>query len=147
MFANPYAILAALLFALGLFGSGVSVGYRYRDGRVAAERTEAAQQAAERARQESAVESAAALAHAKAQAAARAAARQKSRALELELAKDEAARTCRVSDNTYRLLNDTIRAANGAAPETRSSNAPLRPATNHSWADSGGLVPLGANQR
>lgn len=29
---NPYAIIAALLFAVGLFGAGVSVGYKYEAG-------------------------------------------------------------------------------------------------------------------
>ena len=122
---NPYVLLVGLVLALGLFGSGVSIGYKWEQRANAAAQLEVAQQAADRARQDAATESAAALQQAKAAAAQRAAARQKQHALELEIARDETARNCRVSDGVFSVLQQSIRAANGTAPSAIRIDAGL----------------------
>jgi hypothetical protein len=123
--ANPYTLLAILLLALGLFGGGVSVGYKYEAGKVAAEKLEVAQQAADRARADAATESAAALQQAAKVAASRASSREKQHKLELELERDKTAKSCRVSDGTFGVLIDSIRSANGAPPSAIRIDARL----------------------
>ena len=123
--ANPYTLLAILLLALGLFGGGVSVGYKWEAGKVAAEKLEVAQQAADRARADAATESAAAFEQAAKVAAQRAANREKQHKLELELERDKNAKSCRVSDGTFGVLLESIRAANGAPPSAFRIDAGL----------------------
>lgn len=126
---NPYVLLAALL---ALIGSGVG-GYRFgahvERGNAALRINEAALVAAEQARLEAISESAKSLADAKAAAARRAAARDRQHKLEMEIALDEKARDCRVSDGTYRMLSLAITAANGAEDETSNSDGavPISP--------------------
>ena len=120
---NPYILLA---FALALAGSNwwsYNHGLSVAEGEQAERELTIANAYLEAGRRNAEAESAASLRRAKAAAEARAKAADARHQLEMELAKDEAARTCRVGDATYRLLNDAISSANGgAAPKTGGVN-------------------------
>ena len=110
---NPYLILAALIsLALSAFG-GYRFGVDHERGAAALRENETAVATANALRETMGRDAAADLAAAQQAAARRAAARAKSHTLELELARDETARNCRVSDATLGVLNDTIARANG----------------------------------
>lgn len=121
---NPYAIIAAIVFAAGLFGTGVSVGIKHERGAEALRINEAAVAAADKARADAALESDRALADAKATASRRAAAREKTHQLELEIARDESARKCRISDGTLSVLSQSITAANTTPAEAGPAGVP-----------------------
>ena len=134
---NPYILLA---FALALAGSN---WWSYHHGIDVAEGEQAerdrviANAYLEAGRRNAEAESAASLRRAKAAAEARAKAADARHNLEMELVKDEAARTCRVGDATFRLLNDAINAANsGAASKAGGVNGSGATAATTGRADS-----------
>ena len=135
---NPYILLA---FAFALAGSN---WWSYHHGIDVAEGEQAkhdvviANAYLEAGRRNAEAESAASLRRAKAAAEARAKAADARHNLEMELVKDEAARTCRVGDATFRLLNDAINSANsGAAPKAGGVNGPGAAASGTGRPDSG----------
>lgn len=111
---NPDLLLAVLI-SLALSGVG---GYRFgvdhERGAAALRENETAVATANAMRETMARDAQADLAAAQQAATRRAVARAKSHALELEIARDETARNCRISDGSLRLLNDAIASANGA---------------------------------
>lgn len=120
-----------MLLALGWMGSlGLAGGAAYHYGGVHERNARAAldlktiNAAVAASRIAAETESAAALAFSKAQAQRRLAAREKQLTLEKELARDEAARTCRIADATLGVLNDAIDSANAAAPAAGRSDGP-----------------------
>ena len=141
-FLAPYLPLIYVALAVGLFGSGVSVGHQWTEGVYAKAAAEALKGAVETARRDVEAESAASLAVAKANAARRAAATAKAHKLELEIARDETARTCRVSDSTFRVLTDSIDAANGAPPKTIRGDGSKPAVPEAGKSDSGGPVEV-----
>lgn len=114
MMSIPYQLLAVLVVALLSGFSGYRFGVGHERGDAALRENETAVGTANALRATMARDAAADLAAAQKAATRRAAARAKSHALELELARDETARNCRVSDGTLGLLNDAISRANGA---------------------------------
>lgn len=111
---NPYVILAALVsIALSAFG-GYRFGVDHERGAAALRENETAVATANALRDTMSRDAQADLAAAQQAATRRAAARAKSHALELEIARDETARNCRISDGAFRLLSDAIASANGA---------------------------------
>lgn len=142
-FPSPAILLGVvcvvLLSLVGGIGGGAYLGYQYRDGKVAGEALAAANTAANRARQDAAAESAEALAQARKAEATRQASAAKKHQLELELARDETARNCRVSDGTFRVLLESINSANGAAPEAGSVDAAVSGVPVAGQPVSGGL--------
>lgn len=123
--------------AMGLFVGGIYVGYQWEAGVHAKALLASAKQAAETARRDAETEFAASLSVAKAGEKRRVAAIGRQHTLEQELIKDEAARTCRVSDGTLRVLNDSIDAANGAAPQAGSEHGAAAAVPEAGGADSG----------
>lgn len=124
---------AAVLVAISISAIG---GYRFgvdhERGAAALRENETAVATANELRKTMARDAAADLTAAKQAAARRAAVRAKSHALELEIARDEIARNCRVSDGTFRLLNDSIASANGAetAASRRDDSVPAAAAAD-----------------
>lgn len=114
---NPYFALAAVLAVISIFFAGVSVGYKWESRTHAAAVVAAQKLAADRARQDAETEFQAAAEQTRKAEKARQASQAKRYNLELELAHDEAARNCRVSDGAFRVLNDAIDAANGVTSE------------------------------
>jgi hypothetical protein len=141
-FLTPYLPILYLALVLGLFGGGVSVGYKWEAGVHAREQLATAQSAADRAREEAAVESDAAVLAATKAEAARQAGRIKRLKLEQELAKDEIARNCRVGAGTFGVLLESIRAANGAPPEASGVNASVPTVPGTPKPISGGFSAL-----
>lgn len=114
MMSIPYQLLAVLVVALLSGFSGYRFCVGHERGEAALREHDTAVATANALRDTMTRDAAADLAAAKQAAVRRAAARAKSHALELELARDETARNCRVSDGTLGLLNDAIDRANGA---------------------------------
>jgi hypothetical protein len=141
-FLNPYVLLACLGLAIGLFGSGVSVGYKWEAGVHARDQLAAAQSAADRAREEAKTESDAAVLAATKAEAARQAGRVKRLKLEQEIGKDEIARNCRVGAGTFSVLQQSIRAANGAPPEASGVDAAVSAIPGTPKPISGGFSAL-----
>lgn len=109
--------------------SGYRFGVTHERGAAALRENETAVATANELRKTMARDAAADLAAAKQAAARRAAARATSHALELEIARDEIARTCRVSDGTLGLLNDAITRANGTEAEANRRDGGVPAAT------------------
>jgi hypothetical protein len=109
-----YQLLAILVVSMLLAFSGYRFGVSVERGEAALREHDTAVATANELRDTMERDAAADLAAAQKAAARRAAARAKSHALELEIARDETARNCRVSDGTLGLLNDAIDRANGA---------------------------------
>jgi len=109
---------AAVLVAISISAIG---GYRFgvdhERGAAALRENETAVATANALRETMARDAQADLAAAQQAAVRRAAARAKSHALELEIARDETARNCRISDGSFRLLNNAIDRANGTEAE------------------------------
>lgn len=140
---NPGLLLAVLIsLALSGFG-GYRFGVNHERGAAALRENETAVATAIAARESAEVESARALSDAQAAAKRRASARDRQHRLEMEIARDETARHCRVSDDTIRLLNDAIASANGAPPEAGHRNGALPAAAAADRPDSGRPGPLG----
>lgn len=116
---NPYVLLASLVLAIGLFGSGVSIGHKWA-GRAHAAAVVAAQvEAIERVNQDAATEKQRALAAAKTEADARAKASARRHKGELD-AVLKANPVCDRDSDSVRLLNDAIATANGDNPRSAS---------------------------
>jgi hypothetical protein len=111
---NPAVLLASLVTFLAAAGIGFYGGYQWEVRAHAAAQLAVANFAADKARADAKTESEAALAIAQAAAKARAATSEKRHQLELEIARDETARNCRVSDGVFGMLQQSIRSANGA---------------------------------
>ncbi len=109
---NPYAIIAALVFAIGLFGTGVSVGYKWAERSHVADVVAAQNAAIAGANEAAEAEKQRALAAAKAEADARLAARTARMKGEIDAAK-KARPECARDAESHGLLLDSIRVANG----------------------------------
>lgn len=136
---NLYGYLIAGLLALCLAGSIFYAGVRYERGNEAIERQAAIDDAVKRAREDAALESSIAMASAKAAEDRRTAAQARQHKLEVELAKDESARNCRISDGTFRVLSEAITETN-ASPGASSRDVGMRPVTDP--GRSGGIRPV-----
>ncbi len=123
---NPYAIIAALVFALGLFGSGVSIGYKWSERSHVADVVAAQNEAIERANADAKIEKERALAAAKAEADARLAARTARLKGEVDAAK-KARPECARDAESHGLLLDSIRVANGEKDAPAKLLVPMRP--------------------
>ena len=135
---NPYLIIA---FFLAIAGSGYG-GYRHGINVAEGEQAErdllVANAYAEATRRNVAFESAESLRKAKAAAARRAKDREATHNLEMEIAKDEVARTCRVGAGTLGVLQRSIRESNAIAAPTSGVDGTVRPAAGAADRDSGG---------
>lgn len=141
---NPAVLLASLVTFLSACGIGFYGGYQWEVRAHARQQLETAQFAADRAREDAKTESAAALAIAEAAAKTRLASSEKRHKLDLEIARDETARNCRVSDGTFGVLLDAIRTANGAPPSAVRINAGLPALPGTAKPDSGRFGASGA---
>ena len=129
MLANPYALLAALLGALAMFGAGVSVGYKWEKNAHLATLAVEKDKAVERANQDAEAEKQRALAAAKAEADARLAARTIRMKVELDAAK-KARPECARDAESHGLLVDSIRLANGEKDTAVKLPDAVRPDAN-----------------
>jgi hypothetical protein len=137
MFANPYILLAMLALALGSFGGGVSVGYKWEKNAHLAAVAAAQNAAIEAANREAAAEKLRALAAAKAEADARLAATTIRLKGQLDAAR-KANPLCNRDADSLGLLNESIAAANGDAPAASPVPDPVRPdAKTFDWFRSG----------
>lgn len=109
---NPYILLALALALAGTNWWSYNHGINVAEGEQAERDLLVANAYAEATRRNVEVESAESLRKAKAAAARRAKDREATHNLEMELAKDEAARTCRVGAGTLGVLQHSIRATN-----------------------------------
>jgi len=128
MFANPYVLLAALALAIGLFGSGVSVGYKWENRAHAAAVLDAQNAAIDAANRDVEAATARAVAQAKAEAAARLSAT----TIRLKGERDAAIKArpeCTRDADSIRLLVESIDSANGQTPSTSgmSDRVPTSP--------------------
>ena len=126
---NPYFLLAGLVFALGLFASGVSVGYRWENRAHAAAVLAAQNEAIDQANRDTDAATARAVAQAKAEAQARLAAT----TIRLRGERDAAVKArpeCLRDTDSQRLLVESIAAANGQTPAGSSVPDAVRPAPN-----------------
>lgn len=131
---NPYVILAALVsIALSAFG-GYRFGVDHERGAAALRENETAVATANALRETMSRDAKADLAAAQQAATRRAVARAKSHALELEIARDETARNCRISDGAFRLLVDAIASANGAEATAGRRDSAVPAAAATTWA-------------
>lgn len=137
------ALAAAIVVFVAGAGAGGAASWHYRSIQARAEVADAAQRVADATRQAFIAEGKSALAAAKKADARRAKARDAQHRLELELARDEAARTCRVSDRTLGVLNDTIDAANDLPAAAGRGDGALPAVAAPGRADRGGFDPLG----
>lgn len=135
---NPYIIIAILLAIAGSGYGGYRHGINVAEGEQAERDLLVANAYAEATRRNVEVESAESLRKAKAAAARRAKDREATHNLEMEIAKDEAARTCRVGAGTLGVLQRSIRESNAIAAPTSGVNGTLRPAAGAADGDSGG---------
>lgn len=124
---NPYILLAGIVFAIGLFGSGVSIGYKW---------SERAHGAALAATQDTAIKAANAAAYAETQrtvaaAKAEADARLKASSIkhkgEIDALKKSRAECARDAESVQ-LLNDAINSANGSETAPDKLPEPVQPA-------------------
>ena len=141
---NPSILLARLVAVLVALGLGFWTGYQWEVRAHAKQQLEAANFAADKARADAKTESAEALAVAEAAAKTRLASSEKRHKLELEIARDETARNCRVSDGTFGVLLDAIRTANGAPPSAVRVDAGLPALPGTAKPVSGGFSASGA---
>lgn len=109
---NPYILLALALALAGSGYGGYLHGINVAEGEQAERDLLVANAYAEATRRNVAFESAESLRKAKAAAARRAKDREATHNLEMEIAKDEVARTCRVGAGTLGVLQRSIRATN-----------------------------------
>lgn len=109
---NPYILLAFVLAFAGTNWWSYHHGLSVAEGRQAERDRVTANAYLEAGRRNAAFESAESLRKAKAAAARRAKDREATHNLEMEIAKDEAARTCRVGAGTLGVLQHSIRATN-----------------------------------
>lgn len=122
-------IIVVLLWLLSygvVGGVGWHYGDKYRQGVVSTEQLASVNAAVEAGRISAKAESDAAMAFSKKQSDARLAASARDHALELELAKDEIARTCTGSDDSFWVLVSAIRSANRSSSETDSGDGAER---------------------
>ena len=135
---NPYILLAFALAFAGSnwwsYGHGIDVA----EGEQAERDLLVANAYAEATRRNVEVESAESLRKAKAAAARRAKDREATHNLEMEIAKDEAARTCRVGAGTLGVLQHSIRESNAIAAPTSGVDGTVRPAAGAADRNSGG---------
>ncbi len=106
-------LLAGVVALILAGGVGWHYGVKMERGEAALRENATAVATANAAREATEAEGRAALLAAQAAASRRAAARAKQHQLEMELARDETARNCRVSDGTLGVLRDAISSANG----------------------------------
>lgn len=130
-------LLAGLVALVLAGGIGWHYGAKMERGEAALRENATAVATANAAREATAAEGRLALRDAQAAALRRAAARAKQHQLELELARDETARNCRVSDGTLGVLNDAINRANGAEAEAGRSDGAMSAA-----AATGGAIGI-----
>jgi len=123
---NPYAIIATLVFAIGLFGTGISIGYKWSERSHVADVVAAQNAAIEKANADAEVEKQRALAAAKAEADAKLAARTARLKGEVDAAK-KARPECARDAESYGLLLDSIRVANGEKDAPAKLLVPMRP--------------------
>ena len=135
---NPYILLAFVLAFAGTNWWSYHHGIDVAEGEQAERELTIANAYLEAGRRNAAFESAESLRKAKAAAARRAADREATHKLELELAKDEAARTCRIGAGSLGVLQRSIRDANAIAAPTSGVDGTVRPAEGTADRDSGG---------
>ena len=135
---NPYILLAFALAFAGSnwwsYGHGIDVA----EGEQAERELTIANAYLEAGRRNAAFESAESLRKAKAAAARRAKDREATHNLEMEIAKDEVARTCRVGAGTLGVLQRSIRESNAIAAPTSGVDGTVRPAAGAADRNSGG---------
>ena len=134
---NPYILLALALALAGTNWWSYHHGIDVAEGKQAERDLLVANAYAEATRRNVEVESAESLRKAKAAAARRAKDREATHNLEMELAKDEVARTCRVGAGTLGVLQRSIRATNDQIKAGGVDGA-VRPAAGAADRDSGG---------
>lgn len=135
---NPYLIIAVLLAIAGSGYGGYRHGINVAEGEQAARDLLVANAYAEATRRNVAFESAESLRKAKAAAARRAKDREATHNLEMEIAKDEVARTCRVGAGTLGVLQRSIRESNTLAAPPGGVDGTVRPAAGAADRNSGG---------
>ena len=135
---NPYLIIAVLLAIAGTNWWSYHHGLSVAEGRQAERDRVTANAYLEAGRRNAAFESAESLRKAKAAAARRAKDREATHNLEMEIAKDEVARTCRVGAGTLGVLQRSIREANAIAAPTSGVDGTVRPAAGAADRNSGG---------
>ena len=140
---NPYLIIAVLLAIAGSGYGGYLHGINVAEGEQAARDLLVANAYAEATRRNVAAELKAAEDRLRRSAERKAASAAATHNLELELARDEAARTCRVSDATLGVLNRAIDAANAAAaPAAAGRNGAASPVAQPERSDRAGTGPM-----
>ncbi len=122
-------LLAGVVAPVLAGGVGWHYGVKMERGEAALRENATAVATANAAREAAEAEGRAALLAAQVAASRRAAARAKQHQLEMELARDETARHCRVSDGTLGVLNDAIARANGAKAEASGRDGAVPAAT------------------
>lgn len=131
---NPYVLLALLIGALGLFGSGVSIGVKWERRDALANLHAVQVKAIDDANTAVALAVERTVATAKKETAARLAAREKRHKGELDAAQ-KSRPECARDDVSMGLLNDALRSANGEASTPDKLPDEVRPA-----AESGGWL-------
>ena len=121
--ANPWQIIAAIGLLVAIYGSGFWTGHRWAEGDAAIEAGKAVTVAVEKAKAESDEQMKVATRNSER----RSAARLRQQKLEQELATDELAKNCHVSDGTLGMLNDAINTANSTASGGVNGNLPPSP--------------------
>ena len=124
---NPYILLLVLAGAIGLFGSGVSVGYKWSERAHGAALAAAQVAAIEGANRDAELEKQRALAAAKKDADARLASRTARLKGEIDAAQ-KSRPECGRDDVSLRLLNDAIHSANGETSASGKLPDTVRPA-------------------
>ena len=135
---NPYILLAFVLAFAGTNWWSYHHGLSVAEGRQAERDRVTANAYLEAGRRNAAFESAESLRKAKAAAARRAKDREATHKLELELAKDEAARTCRIGAGSLGVLQHSIRESNTLAAPASGVDGAVRPAAGAADRNSGG---------
>ena len=135
---NPYLIIAFFLAIAGSGYGGYLHGINVAEGEQAERDLLVANAYTEATRRNVEVESAESLRKAKAAAARRAKDREATHNLEMEIAKDEVARTCRVSTGTLGVLQRSIRESNAIAAPPGGVDGTVRPAAGAADRNSGG---------
>ena len=135
---NPYLIIAVLLAIAGSGYGGYRHGINVAEGEQAERDLLVANAYTEATRRNVAFESAESLRKAKAAAARRAKDREATHNLEMEIAKDEVARTCRVGAGTLGVLQRSIRESNALAAPASGVDGAVRPAAGAADRNSGG---------
>lgn len=123
---NPYILLACLIGAIGMFGSGVSIGYKWSERSHVADVVAAQNAAIAGANAAAYAERERAVAAARTEAAARLTARTARMKGELDAAL-KSRPECSRDAESVRLLNDAIRVGNGQAPAPDKLPVAVRP--------------------